>query len=219
VEGTFSSRETAVTALARFTAGEAGGGALAGVGEATETLADISMRLNAYMTLLPKVARWQAALGAEDVTGRENLRDTLDDVQALAAAARRADRMLADLPGTIHDVSGPVEELLNGQRDALLAAVRAERIELTGFVTAERRAALAAVDEERRAATASIAEERATVMKMLEGLTQRSIEDATGRARGMVNLFFWRALLLLAAGALFFGLAFRFARAPRPVRE
>src|SRR5215471_3788883 len=48
VEGPFSSRDTAVIELASLSQGE-GGGALASVGEATETLSDVSLRLNAYV--------------------------------------------------------------------------------------------------------------------------------------------------------------------------
>jgi hypothetical protein len=211
IDGTFSSRESALTELARFSQPESAG-ALAAVGQATETLADVSLRLNAYVALLPKVARWQAALAAEDVTGRENLSATLDDVRAVGAAARRADGLLADLSGTLREASGPLRELIDQQRAELLAAVERERVAVTGFITAEREATLAAVGEERRAAMASVGEERAAALAGLDALAKRSIEDASGRARGMANDVFWRALVLIAASALLFAVAYRLAR-------
>src|SRR5262245_31452003 len=217
VEGAFSARESALTDLAKFS--HADGGALAALGEAQETLADISLRLNAYVTLLPKVARWQAALAAEDVTGRDSLRATLDDVQAIGAMARRADRLLADIPGAVREASGPLEELVDRQRSEMLDAVARERATLTGFITAERETALAAVSEERKAAMASVAEERAAVLAGLDALSKRSFEDMTTRARSLTNAVFWRGLALIAAAALLFGVAYRLARGPRPLRE
>ena len=59
IPGALSTRETALSELARFSTTESAG-ALAAVGQATETLEDISLRLNAYVTLMPKVARWRA---------------------------------------------------------------------------------------------------------------------------------------------------------------
>jgi hypothetical protein len=85
---------------------------------------------------------------------------------------------------------------------------------MTGFITAEREAALAALGEERRAAMASIREEREAVLSGLDALTKRTIEDASGRARGMAGSVFWRALILIAAAALLFGVAYRLARRP-----
>src|SRR5215475_6848715 len=64
IEGAFSSRDTALIELARLSGAEKGN-AFASVGQATETLSDISLRLNAYVTLVPKVGRWQAELAAE----------------------------------------------------------------------------------------------------------------------------------------------------------
>src|SRR5262245_30043774 len=77
IESSFSSRETALAALARLSDAESSG-ALAQVGEATETLADVTLRLNAYVTLLPKVAGWQAELVTQEITGRDDLRSALD---------------------------------------------------------------------------------------------------------------------------------------------
>ncbi len=152
IQGTYySSRETALVALARLVESD-DSGLLSGLGQATDTLADISLRLNSYVTLLPKVASWQAELTSEGVTGRENLGRTLDEVDAIGEMARRASGLLADLPGAARQASGPIGELLDRQRVEVLAAIDRERQDLTGFVSSEREAALSAVGEERRAA-------------------------------------------------------------------
>ncbi len=158
------------------------------------------------------MTRWQAALAAEDMTGRDSLGATLDDVHAIGEAARHADALLTDLPGAVREAREPLLALLDEQRTELLAAVEEERLAMTGFITAEREAALAALGEERRAAMASISEEREAVLAGLDALAKRTIEDASGRARGMARNVFWGALLLIAASALLFALAYRLAR-------
>jgi hypothetical protein len=211
IEGTFSSRESVLTELAKFSK-TGSSGTLAAVGQATETLADISLRLNAYVTLLPKIVRWEAELASEDVTGRDSLGGTLDDIHNIGDAARRAGGFLDDVPGTVRQASVPLGELLDRQRAEMLSAIDRQRLALTAYVTSEREAALAAVAEERRAAMASIAEERAAVLAGLDGLAKRSLEDASGRARGITDHVFWRALVVVAVAALLFGVAFRFAQ-------
>jgi hypothetical protein len=216
IEGPFSGRETILADLAQFS--DPGSvGVLIGVGEVTETITDISLRLNEYVTLLPKVARWQAELAAEGVTGRSDLRGTLDQVDAIGEMARRVDALLADLPGAIRQASGPVGELLDRQRVELLAAVDRERSNLTGFVTSERQAALSAVSNERQAALEGISRERAAALAGVDGIAKRSLEDATVRVRGVVDYVFVRALILIAVAAVLFGVAFWLARRPRAV--
>src|SRR5262249_34172665 len=118
IETVFSARETALTQLAELSVGE-DAGALAAVGQATDTLADISLRLNAYVTLLPKLARWEGELTVEDVTGRPDLGGTLDDVHAIVETASRARRLLDDVPGTVREASGPIKEVIDQQRTLL----------------------------------------------------------------------------------------------------
>ena len=123
--------------------------------------------------------------------------------------------LLADLPGAVREAREPLIRLLDEQRNELLAAVERERLAMTGFITAEREAALAALGEERRAAMASISEERAAALAGLDALTRRTIEDASVRARGMARNVFWGALMLIAASAFLFAVAYRLARRPR----
>ena len=218
LESSFASRETVVTELARFSVDE-NAGTLAAVGQATDTLADISLRLNAYVTLVPEVARWQAELAAEDVTGRENLGGTLDDVHTIAGAADRANALLADVPGAARQAAGPMRELLDQQRAEMIAAVDREREAMTGFITSERQAALAAVSEERKAALESVSAERAAVLAGLDALSKRTLDDASARARGIADHVFWRTLVLVAAAAVLFAAAYRFGRRRLPSAE
>ncbi len=214
IDGPLSSRQTAILKLARLSESDSSG-VLAGVGEVTETLADVSLRLNAYVTLLPKVTKWQAEITVQDLAGRESLAGTLDQVDAIGEVARRGNALLADLPGAVRGASGPVGELLDRQRNELLAAIDRERLNLTGFVTSEREAALSTVSNERRAALEGVARERAAALAGVDAISRRSIEDATVRVRGIVDYVFVRALILVALAALLFALAYRFAKGAR----
>ena len=159
------------------------------------------------------MTRWQAALATEDITGRDSLGATVDDVHAIGVAARRADALLTDLPGAVREAREPLLGLLDEQRAELLAAVERERLAMTGFITAEREAALAALGEERRAAMASISEERAAVA----GRARRT-DQTHHRRRFPPRARAWRATssgersMLIAASALLFAAAYRFAR-------
>jgi hypothetical protein len=211
IESGIATRESAMLELARLTEAD-GAGAFAAVGEATETLSDITLRLNAYAALLPKVARWQAELAVEGVTGRDSLEPTLEGLDAVGEAARRANELLADVPGAARAVSGPMAELLDRQRLELLAAVAQERLAITHFLTAERETAFAALSAERKAVLEAFSAERAAAMAQFEALTERTLADASVRAGEMGSFVFVRALVLIVAAALFFALGYRFAR-------
>ena len=217
IEGAFSSRDTTIIELARLSHRDVGGG-LAGVGLATETLSDITLRLNAYVTLLPKVARWQTELAAEDM-GLDTLRGALGDIQAVGGAARRADSLLSNIPGAVREANAPFQELLDRQRDAFVAEMGRARLAVTALITEERTAALAGLTEERKAALASISEERAAMQVGFDALARRSIDDVSGRMRGTADYIFVRALILVVAAALLFGVAYRLAGGRRRLGE
>ena len=214
IEGSFSGRTTATVDLARFFERE-DLGAFAVVGQAGDTLEDLSLRLGSYSTLLPKEIRWQGELLAADVAGRENLSSTLEDLDDVGRVARRADQVLADLPGTVRAASGPLGELLDRQRSALLAAIEQQRVALSAYVTSERQATADAIRQEREAAFESLGRERTAALREVDAISTRSLDTATQRARGVVDYVFWRVLILIAVGAVIVAAAIRFSRGPR----
>jgi hypothetical protein len=217
IEGSFAGRATAAGELAKFFDQESLG-AFEAVGQAVDTLADLSLRLGSYSTLLPKEIRWQGELLAGEVTGRENLRLTLEDLDEVGKAARRADEVLSDVPGTVRAASGPIGELLDEQRRELLAAIEPQRVALTDFLTAERQAATDAIQQERKAAFESLGRERAAAFQEIDAISKRSLDAAAQRARSVVDYVFWRILILLAVSAVIALAAHRLARGPRPAR-
>ncbi len=217
IEGNFSGRATAVGELARFFDQE-DLGALAVVGQAGDTLEDLTLRLGSYSTLLPKQIRWQGELFAGEIAGRESLRSTLDDLEAVGRAARRAEAVLSDVPGTVGAATGPIGELLDAQRSELLAAIEQQREALSAFLTSERQAATDAIEQERRAAFEGLGKERAAALQEIDAISKRSVDAAAQRAHGLVDYVFWRVLILLAVSAIIVLAAYRLARGPRPAR-
>ena len=171
--------------------------------------------MRTYVSLLPKLARWESELTVEDVTGHPDLGATLDDVHAIAETVAPARRLLEDVPGAVREAAGPIKDLIDQQRTLLLAEVDRERTAMTTFITEEREAAMAAVSEERKAAMASLSQERATALAGIDVLAKRSIEDASGRARSMADYVFWRVLALIAVAAALLAAAYRLARGGR----
>ena len=214
IEAGFSDRASATAELAKFF-DQQDVGTFAIVGQAGNTLEDLSLRLNSYSTLLPKEIRWQGELLAGDVTGRESLGATLDDIDEIGKFARRADAVLADVPGTVRSASGPIGELVDAQRKEILASLDLERATLTAFVTAERQAATDAIREERTAAFESLAKERAAALQEVDAISKRSVDAAAERAHGVVDYVFWRVLILLAIAGVIVLAAVRMTRAPR----
>jgi hypothetical protein len=214
IETGFGDRASATAELAKYF-DQQDLGTFAIVGQAGNTLEDLSLRLNSYSTLLPKEIRWQGELLAGEVTGRENLRDTMDDIDEVGKLARRADAVLADLPGTVRSASGPLGELLDAQRRELLASVELQRVALTSFVTSERQAATEMIDQERKAAFEGLAKERAAALQEIDAISKRSVDAAAARAHGVVDYVFWRVLILLAIAGVIVLAAVRIARSPR----
>jgi hypothetical protein len=214
VQGAFSTRSTAASELARFL-GQENSGAFAAVGKATETLSDITLRLDSYSTLMPKEMRWQGELLIGEVLGRENLGATLDDIDALGGAGKRIDEVLSTLPEMGRAAIVPIRELIDQEREDLLGAVDRQIVAMTGFIASERQAALDAVRAEREAAFESLSRERAAALAEIDAISKRSVDAAGQRARDVVDHLFWRILVLLVAATVLAVSGYRLATASR----
>jgi hypothetical protein len=120
------------------------------------------------------------------------------------------------MPATMRAASGPLSELLDAQRGALLAAVEQQRIALSAYASSERQAISDTIAQERKAAFEALSLERAAALKEVDAISKRSLDAATERAHGVVDYVFWRVLVLFALGALIALAAHRIARGPRP---
>jgi hypothetical protein len=181
--------------------------AFVAVGAVSDTLENLSERLNTYAVQLPKQARWQAELLVLDMAGERGMEGALGDVHELGAAARRANDLLGDLPEAL-GAAGSVRELVAAERRAALEGVNAQRLHTLEYATAERLAVLAALREERIAVVAALRQERIESLTELDGIKSRGIEASLVGLRDLVDYTLWRVaalLLLLMAAATTFG--------------
>ena len=181
--------------------------AFVAVGAVSETLENVSQRLNTYAAQLPKQSRWQAELLVADMTLEPAVADTLGDVRALGETARRANELLGDVPALVDAAGSPVRELVAAERRATLEAVNLQRLQTLEYVAAERLTVLAALREERIAVVEALHQERIETMKEADAIKTRAVDLSAGALRELVDYTLRRVavlavLLMLAAATL-----------------
>jgi hypothetical protein len=216
IERNFTARPSLASSMAELRSER---DAFVAVGAATETLENVSQRLNTYAAQLPKQARWQAELLAEDMTIEPAVAGALGDVHEIGEAARRASALMDQTPGLVAAASSPLREMVVAERRAVLAAVDGQRVQTLQFATAERLAVLAALREERIATLAALRGERVEILKELDAIKSRGVDSAVVGLEQVVDYALWRVAgvlaLLIALGAVLFVVAHRLTRGRR----
>lgn len=181
IETSFSARASVVTQMAELRAAERD--TFTAVGAASDTLENLSERLNIYANLLPRQARWQAEMLISDLEAQYEIKDTVGDVRSVT---RRADDLLRQFPDLL-SVSGPIREMVAEERLAVLDGVDDERRQTLEYMTGERLVILTAMREERVAALDAISRERVATLQEAEAMRKRAWEDAMRDTRRLVN--------------------------------
>ncbi len=212
IEGALHRRPSIDSAVADILATAGGGGAFAALGNLDETMSDVMTRMDLYTMYLPRLARWEAELAVDDLAQGVDPKRLLADVERFTRAADR----IAAVAETV-----ALPELVARERAAALAAMREERLAATRDLQGERRAVVEAIRQERIAtlqeveAIAQRLLERSSgplrgavrhdveeVVRAVEGMRKRLIDDAGVTLNDVVDHAFLRAvqLLLIAAG-------------------
>ena len=123
IEHAFSSRSSVAPILAEWRSEDRN--AFFAAGEVTDTIQNLSERLNTYAAQLPRQVRWQAEL----------------------LVAELADEY--DAPGLVAAAGQAVRDVLAAEHRAVLEDVNSQRQKAFEYLTAERVAALAALSQER----------------------------------------------------------------------
>lgn len=181
--------------------------AFVAVGAVSDTMENLSERLNTFAAQLPKQARWQAEILIADMAGERGMSGALGDVHDVGSAARRVEDLLRKVPGVLSAAGPQAHEALAAERRALLAGVDSQRVQTLEFATAERLALLAAVREERIALAAAFRQERIETLVELDAIKSRGVASAVDGLKDVVDYALWRVtgallLLMLAATAL-----------------
>ena len=98
IEHTVTSRPSIAAFAAELRA--EGRDAFVAVGAVSDTIENLSERLNTYAAQLPKQARWQAELLVSDMTGEHDVEGAFADIHALGEVARRRTICWGTCPGS-----------------------------------------------------------------------------------------------------------------------
>jgi hypothetical protein len=206
ITGSIATRPTTAQELAEFTA-ETNPGLRQAVGVLTVGLEDVWARLDVYSAYLPKQARWEAELLIDDLMRGNDAGAALSDFGRITSSIDRIAETVETAP-----------DLIAEEREAILAALHAERVaafdtlgrELTrafqllseervdtieNSLRNERIATLSHLTAERELVLAAIREERVLAMQELDAIVGGLAEDALTR---VVDHIFVRLLQLLA---------------------
>jgi hypothetical protein len=194
VRYTFSSRPSCVAFAAALRS--EGRDAFVAIGSVSDTVEVVSERLNTYAALEPKLARWQAELLLSESAGERSLEAALGDVEALGAAARRAQELL-DHPPDAAGAMSAARAALAEERRAALDSVNAQRLATLQYATSERLAVQAALREERIATLAALRQERIEGLREVDAIKTRAVDTAVAGLKQVVDYAIWRLAALL----------------------
>ncbi len=210
--------------------GEADLGAMASLQSLSESLGDITARLDSYNVYAPKQARWQAELLVRDLSRDPQVESAKASLVGLSNSLAKTSGSIERMPELIGQTREAVRADVDGQRLATQAFLRQERLETLDALTQERIATIAAVHNERIAAQEDLRGERRvvldavhqeadTAMQGFNAATEKAIQELDSSSRKLIDHFFWRALqLVLLTLALCFLVAWillrRFALRP-----
>jgi hypothetical protein len=170
--------------------------AFAVVGRMNEDLDGLIARMDFLPVMVPNQATWQAQLAYVDLVGPRLEVALQSGDEALA----RVDRMLAWLP------SQGLDRFVEQQRIEIMEAVAAERVEIEKMLETQRLGVQAFVEKERAEIAALVQRERVAAMADAQGFTDHATEEATRRAKEVVDHALVRIALLLGV-ILILGLA------------
>ena len=180
IGGTLHRRPSIDSWLAELLATSGGGGAFAVLGDLDETTADVMTRMDLYIMYLPRLARWEAELAADDLTRGVDPRTLSADFERLT---RAVDRIAA--------VAEAAPDLAARERTAALDAVRGELLALLDTIHKERIAILHEVEAIAQrlgdrygpplhdAVRATVQRERIATLHEVEAIAQR-LADRSG---------------------------------------
>jgi hypothetical protein len=183
-------------------------GALSSLKALQEGLGDIAARLDSYNSYLPKQARWQAELLANDLSRDPALGTAASNFGILAKAMQQSASNLDRIPQmagnarqlAIADVDQQrlaAQSFLSGERARIADEMTQQRIDTISDLRGERLAATADLRAERQIVLDALHTEEAGAMSDLHEFSQQTLNDLERRSRRLADHFFWRGLELV----------------------
>lgn len=209
-------------------------GTMASIKALSESLGDLTARLDSYNAYLPKQARWQAELLLQDITREPQVNAALANFATLSDTAAKAASSMEHMPEVIGQTRVAVRADVEGQRLAMQDFFRQERLETIHAMQQERIATLGALSSERLAATSDLRNERQivlsafrddqeAVMSDIKADSEKAVQDMEASGRRLVDHFFLRAfelmLLMIMFGSLVAWILLKQFAGGRPERD
>ncbi len=173
-------------------------GIFSSVGNMADEVRDLSARLNVYAELLPKQARWQAALLLSAEAGDLSLLETMRNIERHAAGIKDIVVFLDSTKAFLDAMPA----LLTGERQAVMADIARERIAVMQELDSLLALTLRAIAAERAAVMGGITQERIATLQELDAIATRlsdmAVDNAMDRVNTVIDHFYWRAVQLLA---------------------
>ena len=195
--GSAFTRPSAVQELAPLMANESVGG-LAAVTSLNEQMIDLSTRLAIWAEMIPRQARWQADLVAEDLS---------QGAVGGQLVGRAGDEGRAVLREELGYVLVQAESMVLEDARVALAGLEEERERIRAELIAERGVLLAALEREREAILATVREERILTLEQAEEIANRLVDRTNTPVREAIDHLILRLAQLLGATALVIALA------------
>jgi len=214
-------RRTVAASASSITAANSSRDALASVGQIEDLVRDLSDRLAIYAEQIPEIARWHAELLTMDISQNE-IAPLWEDIESIDASAASLDieiqalrRFVESTPDLIASERVVILEAIERDLETALVDVDRQRVATLSAVTVEREAILAEIEVLRETVTRDLEQALVDVLSDAEALVERQAATLMVEAEGLVDLIFWRLLVLVAIGCVGLAIALRLSRAKR----
>jgi hypothetical protein len=172
--------------------------ALSAVGNMSDEVRDLSARLSVYNEVIPRMARWQAALLLTAEAGGVSFTEMLRDIEVHARGMQDIVVFLDSLQVFLDSLPA----LITDERTAVLNDITRERIVVMREISDLLDVALDAINEQRQAVMNDVAEERVAATEDIDAIATRlaelALEDLEVRLEETVDHLIWRIIQVLA---------------------
>ena len=148
------------------------------VGEVGDSVADIARRLDIYSAYLPKAARWQSELLADELAARDEGQLAISALESVTRLMGRVDALTS--PDSLDQATTFGMTSFRTERIAMLDAFDTMKANVLAYLTSERESVAAMVGVQTSAALADIDRQRSMTMEQIEALRAKVFVDADG---------------------------------------
>ncbi len=201
----FGRRSTSIDA-ASVTAARWGSGAMQSVGQIEDLVRDLSDRLSIYVAQVPELARSHAELLMIEAD-RYMLAPVWEDVASLERSAASAEQRIQSIgafiessPDLIASERIAIVEALQRELEIALVDVDRQRLETLVSISAEREAIMNDIDSLRSDIMDDLRAVTAVTTTEVEEMVDRKALAIVAESESLVDMMFWRALILIAIG-------------------